>query len=412
MKRSANITYSSTTAGDLSEIANTTQSFDWSLIEEAGKAHGFDVVLPLQTGHRWVLIGDQFQLPPYRLKNFQQGLNKLDEVVQALGNLRESASLVDIELIRSWKAYNGGEKNKRETLWRDWLKFFGTLHTTCHKAIPTETGETPLADMLWEQHRMHPTIAGLISSAYYDGRIQSKTWETEGKDPLERVLHPFVGPADIAGKAIVWVDVPWRQHGGQGESEQKGPYTAPEESDAVLAFIKALRANSGYIEALQSSPGEEREKMLMTMAVLSPYKLQVYELGDRLKKAFQRNGKPEWLSPPRKNAHGAFTVDSFQGDQARVIIVSLVRNNIHPNPKSALGFLEEDSRMNVLFSRAECLLVLVGSWDFFKHQVRDMPADSARDFGSWRKAIDYLEKAFVQGTAIRIPASSLYGGDQ
>jgi superfamily I DNA and/or RNA helicase len=50
------------------------------------------------------------------------------------------------------------------------------------------------------------------------------------------------------------------------------------------------------------------------------------------------------------------------------VIVSLVRNNDF-SPGSGLGFLQESSRMNVLFSRAERLLVLVGSWDFFKHQV-------------------------------------------
>jgi len=59
------------------------------------------------------------------------------------------------------------------------------------------------------------------------------------------------------------------------------------------------------------------------------------------------------------------TVDSFQGNEAGVVVVSLVRNNRHRMPK-AFGFLGEDERMNVLFSRAERLLVLVGSWDFFQ----------------------------------------------
>jgi hypothetical protein len=77
VKRSASIVYSTTTAGDLEELADLTQSFDWSLIEESGKAHGFDLVLPLQTGHRWVLIGDQNQLPPYRYQDFRKGLVRL-----------------------------------------------------------------------------------------------------------------------------------------------------------------------------------------------------------------------------------------------------------------------------------------------------------------------------------------------
>ena len=68
VKRGANITYCTTSAGDLEVLADATQSFDWAIIEEAGKAHGFDLALPLQAGHRWLLIGDHKQLPPYRFK--------------------------------------------------------------------------------------------------------------------------------------------------------------------------------------------------------------------------------------------------------------------------------------------------------------------------------------------------------
>src|SRR3954451_25348616 len=87
VKRSANITFCTTTAGALAQLATTNQSFDWSVIEEAGKAHALEVVMPLQCGHRWLLIGDQSQLPPYRLKTFQEALNKLDEVAAALEQL-------------------------------------------------------------------------------------------------------------------------------------------------------------------------------------------------------------------------------------------------------------------------------------------------------------------------------------
>ena len=63
VKRGANITYCTTSAGDLEAIADATQSFDWTIIEEAGKAHGFDLALPLQAGHRWLLIGDHNATP-------------------------------------------------------------------------------------------------------------------------------------------------------------------------------------------------------------------------------------------------------------------------------------------------------------------------------------------------------------
>jgi hypothetical protein len=58
------------------------------------------------------------------------------------------------------------------------------------------------------------------------------------------------------------------------------------------------------------------------------------------------------------------TVDEFQGDEADVVIVSLVRNNALV-PWKSVGFLKEANRMDVLLSRARHKLIIVGSWDFF-----------------------------------------------
>ena len=125
VKRSASIVYSTTTAGDLEELADLTQSFDWSLIEESGKAHGFDLVLPLQTGHRWVLIGDQNQLPPYRYQDFRKGLLALDEVVSCLLRLPERAGgLVDVELAQTIRDLQDPDKAERRDLWLSWLPCF------------------------------------------------------------------------------------------------------------------------------------------------------------------------------------------------------------------------------------------------------------------------------------------------
>ena len=57
---------------------------------------------------------------------------------------------------------------------------------------------------------------------------------------------------------------------------------------------------------------------------------------------------------------------AFQGNEADLVVVSLVRNNQHAFPQSALGFLSDPRRMNVLLSRAKWQLILVGSLDFLK----------------------------------------------
>src|SRR5262249_61078698 len=81
------LTYCTTTAGDLEELAAGAQSFDWSIVEEAGKVHGFELALPLQAGHRWLLIGDPKQLPPYRDEDYQESIDHLDEAGEWLERL-------------------------------------------------------------------------------------------------------------------------------------------------------------------------------------------------------------------------------------------------------------------------------------------------------------------------------------
>ena len=81
------------------------------------------------------------------------------------------------------------------------------------------------------------------------------------------------------------------------------------------------------------------------------------------------------------------TTDSFQGSEADLVIVSLVRNNTRTG-RSGLGFLSDPRRMNVLLSRAKSRLVLVGSRGFLREAVRGVNPD--RDGAH---ALDFLTRA-------------------
>jgi serine/threonine protein kinase len=390
VKRSASIVYSTTTAGDLEELADLTQSFDWSLIEESGKAHGFDLVLPLQTGHRWVLIGDQNQLPPYRYQDFRKGLLALEETVRSLLSLPERAGgLIDLDLLQTVRDMDYTDRAERRDLWLLWLPLFGQLHRTCTEAVPKPgDGSTPvhgvLASMLYQQHRMHPTIAGLISAAYYERPIESLTVD-EHNQPLPRVIHPFVTPNGIQNSQIVWIDVGWPNAGSrQGSQARDDSETSAIEADSIRRFLATLRTRADFGGKLR-------------VAVLSPYRRQVLKLSETLRDVYSASSL-KWLAPLKDNEFPASTVDSFQGNQADVVIVSLVRCNGAP-PGDGLGFLREASRMNVLFSRAERMLVLVGSWDFFKYQVQNASQDKNQPLGHWRIAIDYIDGCLKKGTA-------------
>ncbi|KAL4804110.1 hypothetical protein BDV18DRAFT_166268 [Aspergillus unguis] len=55
------------------------------------------------------------------------------------------------------------------------------------------------------------------------------------------------------------------------------------------------------------------------------------------------------------------TVDNFQGEEAKVIVVSLVRSN----PKRKVGFLRTENRINVLLSRAQHGMYLIGNTETY-----------------------------------------------
>ncbi|PQE06276.1 NFX1-type zinc finger-containing 1 protein [Rutstroemia sp. NJR-2017a BBW] len=57
------------------------------------------------------------------------------------------------------------------------------------------------------------------------------------------------------------------------------------------------------------------------------------------------------------------TVDNFQGEEAKVIVVSLVRSN----PERKCGFLKTSNRINVLLSRARHGMYIIGNSDTSRH---------------------------------------------
>lgn len=416
VKRGASLTYCTTSAGDLEVLAEGTQSFDWSIVEEAGKAHGFDLALPLQAGHRWLLIGDHKQLEPYRFEAYSDGIARLDETVTALEQLSNRAGgLLDLEWVRSWWERSTDERGEFQTYAKDWLKTFNQIFDLCElatgdKKLTIDRAEGAMAGMLSRQYRMHPTIGDLISGAYYEDKLVNCTVDDQGR-PKPQVVHPFDHPAGVAGKAIVWLDTPWA--GREQLATEQGPrsqpprprYTNPFEARVLKDFLSQLRLANG-----QPTP----EKPL-SLAVLSPYNQQVTSIRNELRSAalppstelkqnLRVRRQPDGSEAGRLLAH---TVDSFQGNEADIIVVSLVRNNTLPaGEEGTLGFLKMAPRLNVLLSRAERLLVLIGSWEFFQQQVAAVSLDDRyHTLWHWKKVLTLLEGWFQSGAALRLNAA-------
>ena len=63
------------------------------------------------------------------------------------------------------------------------------------------------------------------------------------------------------------------------------------------------------------------------------------------------------------------TVDSYQGKENRIIILSITRSDKSQNP----GFLRTPNRINVALSRAMDRLILVGASDMWRTKNKELP---------------------------------------
>ncbi|KAF7893598.1 uncharacterized protein EAF02_001136 [Botrytis sinoallii] len=77
------------------------------------------------------------------------------------------------------------------------------------------------------------------------------------------------------------------------------------------------------------------------------------------------------------NALRIATVDNFQGEEAKVIVISLVRSN----DERKCGFLKTSNRINVLLSRARHGMFIIGN------------SDTSRPVPMWAKVLSILERS-------------------
>jgi superfamily I DNA and/or RNA helicase len=274
--------------------------------------------------------------------------------------------------------------------WRRTVNLFGRFF----EASLGDDRERPgPAATLTDQHRMHPHIADLVGRVFYpDQQEEVGTILVSPRETHERFesAPPFLTEPNtwLPAERVVWCDVPWRQKTKFAEGESDGVFSSPTEVRAVIAVLEQLRPKG-------------REPC--DIQVLSPYNDQLIAIREALGAARAAGRLAAMYSEPLNFGSGkraGATVDEFQGSEADVVIVSLVRNNPLV-PWKSVGFLKEANRMNVLLSRARHKLVIVGSWEFFRSRVdSETPLDAEyRYLGDMMKE---MERAKRQGRLARI----------
>lgn len=126
-----------------------------------------------------------------------------------------------------------------------------------------------------------------------------------------------------------------------------GSYSNVDEAAATVTLVKMLRRSALLQEAAanDSTPWHDPNKI----RIITFYQGQVAVLRRMLNQA----GLGQVL---------VATVDSSQGCEAHIVILSFVRSNTkRGNVRRSAGFLSDDRRMNVALTRARHQLVCVGN---------------------------------------------------
>jgi superfamily I DNA and/or RNA helicase len=397
--RAANVVFATTNSGELERLIDERGQCDWTIVEEAGKATGSELVSPLLLSHRRLMIGDHKQLPPFGSDQMIELLKSPEAVHNALvvGEEFVGRSLRDAtteEILDEVEDENEADPSAFPRLCSEALRvlmfFENAIEAEFRRQTRTQSGR-PIAKKLTQQHRMHPVIASLVSRCFYNNELASHPdcihwYETEPK--------PFtsIDPARLPLTPIVVIDMPYVQatiHMKGGDSYPR--WHNPEEVEAVVQCLTLLSPSS----AASKRP---------SLAVLSPYAQQVHRLGE----AIRESSAAAAFAPPSHSGIICHTVDSFQGSEADVVLVSLVRNNEHSNIQSAFGFLSDIRRMNVLLSRARWQLILVASLGFLKEVLAAVKgSEGAERVRFMQEMLDELSAGQSRGVVSIVPFDRL-----
>lgn len=313
---------------DTDEVA-----FDVVIMDEASKATPLEMAIPMVLGKKIIVIGDHKQLPPVLDEN------SIDTALRKIGREDLATKIEDLKESQ-----------------------FKKLFLLCQKFMPN------LVTTLDTQYRMHKDIMMTINQFYID-----ELGEQGLKCGIENVMdqpnikirgsrwhginmEPIISPSTHA----IWVNVEGNEY------KDYTSYKNDEEVKAVQTVIHALTHADGFYEYIQTQERmEDKEIGLITFYSAQKRELKKLELSGAL---------------DRYNDYRIDVVDRFQGMERNIVIVSTVRSNQY----NGIGFAKEIERINVAFSRARSLLIVVGNRDLFYTKY------------NYRKSIDAMETVDIK----------------
>ena len=290
--------------------------YDTVIVDEAAKSAPPDLMIPmaLATG-RIILVGDHRQLP-HMLD---------DEIAASIENEGFDESLLGPESL-NLSMFEYLKERLEELERRDGIRRTITLD---------------------KQYRTHPDLGEMVSRFFYED------YDEGYESPLPSCYFSHNLPS-TGNAPCVWIEVPGLH--AAASRDAAGSLYRTEEAGALVKWLKLW----------MDSP----EGASLTFGVITFYKAQrdaiLKEMDTQGMRDSQTNILSKYARLKRDNQEverlRIGTVDSFQGMEFDVVILSMVRTSGVLKRKSAhpFGFLEYPNRLCVALSRQKKMLAIVG----------------------------------------------------
>jgi hypothetical protein len=314
--RTASVVCTTTLDRTMENLQHSGESFDFTIIEEAGKSYPSELIGPVSISMNTLIIGDHLQLPPFELREIQKAIG--DCINDGLKNWddRKFKNSIERELVQvstrfaNRENFNSNDISDISEHVECWLQPFQRIHDMTN------------GDVLANQWRMFQSLSDSVGEIFYGKPFSIQKVNSVEDDQLPGIFGEHA-------ERLLMADIP-----NGIESNRSKSYCNKAEAKFAAKRLEEL-LNKGC-DAI----------------AITPYKGQVAEIRGNL---------------PKKYHDAVRTVDGFQGKEADFILLSLVRNNKRTGSSRRWGFFRDPRRINVALSRAREGLVVISSIDHIEN---------------------------------------------
>ena len=359
---------------------------DALIVDEAAQALESEVIIAFaRRPRRCLLVGDPAQLPA---TTASERLRRAGRDVSLMRRLLDSCAGADEERREGPKAAAAGDASSSRAV------------ASSFSHVAATPGLREWYTLLDTQYRMHPDISAFPSARFYAGAVRDA--DAVRARRLARVF-PMPAPNEWLRSPFLFVDVASGREeraGTEGTSIMSGfPDAAASlanaseaELAAALAVLlpRALAPNGDVAAARRDGTF-----CATPSAIIAFYAEQVRRIrreyddeASLARRVGSNDGSKNRTEGRRRTVHsptlserpGVHSVDSFQGSEADVVVLSAVR----ANDRGAVGFLSDARRLNVALTRARQLCVVLGNASTLARSGGDLGAlvEEARGSGA------------------------------